>query len=82
MCAFNLRAAQQYHAREGHLHLPRKRLEHLETDGVEGRLNDADGGVVVKLGTWLDDVRERADELTEQRRADPAAAASAGRGGR
>ncbi|MFE1408921.1 helicase associated domain-containing protein [Streptomyces sp. NPDC058770] len=32
---------------------------------------DGVGEVVeVKLGTWLDNVRKRADKLTEQRRAD------------
>ncbi|MES9511760.1 helicase associated domain-containing protein [Streptomyces sp. NPDC000609] len=30
MWAVNLRAARQFHAREGHLRVPRKHVEHLE----------------------------------------------------
>ncbi|RPK54789.1 Helicase associated domain protein [Streptomyces sp. ADI95-17] len=74
MWALNLRAAQQYHAREGHLRVPRKRVEHLAgaagMAGPSGHQAGADGVVVVKLGTWLDNVRKRAGRLTEQRRAD------------
>ncbi|WP_406251950.1 Helicase associated domain protein, partial [Streptomyces atratus] len=69
--AANLAAARQFHAREGHLRVPRKHAEHLEAEAVPtGRQDGADGGVVVKLGTWLDNVRKRADKLAEQRRAD------------
>ncbi|MFG3532676.1 Helicase associated domain protein [Streptomyces sp. NPDC047917] len=69
--AANLAAARQFHAREGHLRVPRKHAEHLETaEAVPGRQNGADGVVVVKLGTWLDNVRKRAAKLPEQRRAD------------
>ncbi|MFE7268830.1 helicase associated domain-containing protein [Streptomyces sp. NPDC057592] len=69
--AANLEAAQQFHAREGHLRVPRKHVEHLEAeDALSGRQGGADGPVVVKLGTWLDNVRKRAAELPEQRRAD------------
>ncbi|MFF2902747.1 helicase associated domain-containing protein [Streptomyces sp. NPDC057966] len=75
MWALNLRAAQQFHAREGHLWVPRKHVEHLAgaaegTAGPGGHQAGADRGVVVKLGTWLDNVRKRAGRLTEQRRAD------------
>ena len=35
-----------------------------------GRQNGADGPVVVKLGTWLDNVLKRAAKLPDQRRAD------------
>ncbi|MEU0631419.1 DEAD/DEAH box helicase family protein [Streptomyces sp. NPDC005989] len=75
MWALNLRAAQQYHTREGHLRVPRKHVEHLEgaaegTETLGGRQAGAGEPVVVKLGTWLDNVRKRADKLTEQRRAD------------
>ncbi|MFC9759783.1 Helicase associated domain protein [Streptomyces sp. NPDC056921] len=75
MWALNLRAAQQFHAREGHLRVPRKHVEHLAgtaqgTAGPGGHQAGADEVVVVKLGTWLDNVRKRADRLTEQRRAD------------
>ncbi|MFG2221262.1 helicase associated domain-containing protein [Streptomyces sp. NPDC048685] len=69
--AANLAAARQFHAREGHLRVPRKHAEYLESaEAVSGRQNGADGTVVVKLGTWLDNVRKRAGKLPEQRRAD------------
>ncbi|MEV6080681.1 Helicase associated domain protein [Streptomyces sp. NPDC052069] len=69
--AVNLAAAQQFHGREGHLRAPRKHVEHVETDGaLAGRQNGADGVVTVRLGTWLDNIRKRADKLTEQRRAE------------
>ncbi|WP_326763661.1 helicase associated domain-containing protein [Streptomyces sp. NBC_01591] len=71
MWALNLAAARQYHAREGHLRVPRKHAEHLETEnGLGDRQAGTDGLVVVKLGTWLDNVRKRAAKLPEQRRAD------------
>jgi hypothetical protein len=71
MWALNLRAAQQYHAREGHLRVPRKHVEQVETEtGLAGRQTGADEPVVVKLGVWLDNTRKRAHKLTEQRRAD------------
>ncbi|MEU4506970.1 Helicase associated domain protein [Streptomyces sp. NPDC024089] len=75
MWAVNLAAARQFHAREGHLRVPRKHVEHLEgaaeeTTGPSGHQAGADGVVAVKLGTWLDNVRKRAEKLTEQRRAD------------
>ncbi|MER6504836.1 helicase associated domain-containing protein [Streptomyces sp. NPDC001455] len=69
--AANLAAARQFHAREAHLRVPRKHIKHLAAETVpSGRQNDADGLVEIKLGTWLDNVRKRADKLTEQRRAD------------
>ncbi|MFK4212742.1 Helicase associated domain protein [Streptomyces sp. NPDC030920] len=70
MWALNLRAVQQFHTREGHLRVPRKHVEHLEGGAAVGRQNGADGVVVVKLGTWLDNVRKRADRLSAERRAD------------
>ncbi|MFB6878224.1 hypothetical protein [Streptomyces sp. NPDC056323] len=33
MRALNLTAARQFHAREGHLQVPRKHVEHLEDGG-------------------------------------------------
>ncbi|MCT2543347.1 helicase associated domain-containing protein [Streptomyces atratus] len=71
----SLRAAQQFHGREGHLRVPRKHVEHLagaaeDTAGPSGHQAGADGVVVVKLGTSLDNVRKRAGRLTERRRAD------------
>ncbi|MCX4869975.1 helicase associated domain-containing protein [Streptomyces sp. NBC_00257] len=66
--ALNLAAARQFHTREGHLRVPRKRVEHLETEnGPTGRQDSADEPVVVKLGTRLDNVRKRAAKLPEQR---------------
>ncbi|MFB8039074.1 Helicase associated domain protein [Streptomyces sp. NPDC056004] len=75
MWALNLAAARQYHAREGHLRVPRKHVEHLEgaaerTTGPASRQAGAEEPVTVRLGTWLDNVRKRAHKLTEQRHAD------------
>ncbi|MEU2134341.1 helicase associated domain-containing protein [Streptomyces sp. NPDC018352] len=70
MRALNLRAAQQYHALEGHLRVPRKHVEHLEGGTAVGRQNGAEEPVPVRLGTWLDNVRKRARKLSDQRRAD------------
>ncbi|MFE5097811.1 helicase associated domain-containing protein [Streptomyces sp. NPDC056638] len=71
MWAHNLAAARQFHAREGHLRVPRKHVEQAGNEaGLVGRQNGADGVVVVKLGMWLDNVRKRARRLAEQRRAD------------
>ncbi|WP_424863750.1 helicase associated domain-containing protein [Streptomyces sp. MMS24-I29] len=55
--AANLEAARQFHTREGRLRVPREHVERLEA-------------VVVKLGTWLDNVRKRVAKLPEQWRAD------------
>ncbi|MFF3788131.1 helicase associated domain-containing protein [Streptomyces sp. NPDC001933] len=71
MWTLNLTAARQFHAREGHLIVPRKHAEHLETEeALSGRQGGTDGPVVVKLGTWLDNVRKRAAKLPKQRRTD------------
>ncbi|WP_411152981.1 Helicase associated domain protein [Streptomyces sp. A30] len=59
--AQNIAAARQFHAREGHLTPPRKHIERLDDDGAE---------VEVKLGSFLDNARRRADRLTPERRAD------------
>jgi hypothetical protein len=53
--AANVRAARQFHAREGNLHVPRKHVEEVD-------------GVPYKLGTFVDNARRRADKLSEQRR--------------
>ncbi|MEU0630739.1 helicase associated domain-containing protein [Streptomyces sp. NPDC005989] len=63
--------AQQYHAREGHLRVPRKHIEHLAGGAAVGRQNGAEEPLTVRLGTWLDNARKRASKLTKQRRADP-----------
>ncbi|WP_331750793.1 helicase associated domain-containing protein [Streptomyces sp. NBC_00046] len=69
--AANLAAARLFHAREGHLRVPRKHVEQLGGEAVTaGRQDGAGGGVVVKLGTWLDNVRKRAAKLPQHRRAD------------
>ncbi|WP_245791744.1 DEAD/DEAH box helicase [Actinacidiphila rubida] len=54
--AANLAAARQFHAREGHLQVPRKHIEDID-------------GVPNKLGMFLDNARRRADKLTPERRA-------------
>jgi hypothetical protein len=53
----NMAAARQFHAREGHLRVPR---HHRET--VDGEL--------LGLGSFLDNTRRRATKLPAQRRAD------------
>ncbi|MCT9004599.1 helicase associated domain-containing protein [Streptomyces rhizosphaerihabitans] len=53
----NLAAARQFHAREGHLTVPRKAVETV--DGIEH-----------KLGAWLDNTRRRAAKLSPQCRAE------------
>ncbi|MEE1807797.1 helicase associated domain-containing protein [Streptomyces sp. BE133] len=69
--AVNLTAARQFHAREGHLRVPRKHVEELDAEAVPtGRQDGADAVVVVKLGTWLGNARKRATKLPEQRRTD------------
>ncbi|MGW4601116.1 helicase associated domain-containing protein [Streptomyces sp. NPDC004457] len=57
--ALNLRAARQFHDREGHLRPARKHIERLDADGK---------AVDIRLGTFLDNTRRRADELTPERR--------------
>ncbi|MEV5149819.1 Helicase associated domain protein [Streptomyces sp. NPDC052727] len=59
--ALNLRAARQFHDREGHLRPARKHIERLDVDGE---------AVDIKLGTFLDNTRRRADKLTPERRAE------------
>ncbi|MBG7704935.1 helicase associated domain-containing protein, partial [Streptomyces sp. MC1] len=59
--ALNLRAARQYHDREGHLRPARKHIERVDVDGRP---------VDIRLGTWLDNTRRRADKLTPERRAE------------
>ncbi|MFQ6198838.1 Helicase associated domain protein [Streptomyces sp. NPDC000405] len=69
--ALNLRAAQQYHAREGHLKVPRKHVEHLEPEGgPAGTQGGAEEPVAIKLGMVLDNIRKRAGKLTAQRHTD------------
>ncbi|MBM9506778.1 helicase associated domain-containing protein [Actinacidiphila acididurans] len=53
--AANVRAARQFHAREGHLQPYRKAMEVV--DGVEH-----------KIGMFVDNTRRRADKLSPQRR--------------
>lgn len=58
--ATNLAAARQYHAREGHLRVPRKHIETL--DGVDGG-----EGQAVKLGVWISNQRSRRAKLPAER---------------
>ncbi|MEU6996641.1 Helicase associated domain protein [Streptomyces sp. NPDC046465] len=71
--ALNMRAARAFHAREGHLRVPRKHIEHLAASDTANGAQAATDGVPVRLGTWLDNVRKRADKLAAERRADLAA---------
>jgi hypothetical protein len=59
----HLAAARQFHAREGHLSVPRKHVEEMADEGGES-------GVGVRLGGWLDNTRRRADKLIPERRAE------------
>ncbi|WP_275477340.1 helicase associated domain-containing protein [Streptomyces roseifaciens] len=68
--ALNLRAARQFHTREGHLNVPRKHVEHLAEDAPAGRQGGAEELLEVKLGMILDNTRRRAHKLTKQRRAE------------
>ncbi|MFJ2314917.1 Helicase associated domain protein [Streptomyces sp. NPDC087846] len=63
--ALGLAAARAFLAREGHLRVPRKHIEHLVTEAGET--------VAVKLGTWIDNTVRRSNKLSEERRADLAA---------
>ncbi|MFD3481476.1 helicase associated domain-containing protein, partial [Streptomyces sp. NPDC058695] len=69
----NLVAARRFHAREGHLNVPRKHTELVWVDeagrGAMGAALEGDG-VPVALGMFLANTRRRADKLTKQRRAD------------
>ncbi|WP_331737248.1 Helicase associated domain protein [Streptomyces sp. NBC_00019] len=70
----NLAAARQFHAREGHLNVPRKHVEELPValagPAATGREITPEDTVLVDLGMWLANVRRRADKLTDQRRGD------------
>ncbi len=67
--AGHLAAARQFHAREGHLNVPRKHVEDV-------------GGVPVKLGGFLDNTRRRASKLTPERHAELDALGMRWEGGR
>ncbi|GAA2347704.1 helicase associated domain-containing protein [Streptomyces kunmingensis] len=70
--ALNLTAARQFHAREGHLNIPRKHVEAVPVElagpAVTGRDSTPEDTVLVDLGMWTANVRRRADKLTDQRR--------------
>ncbi|MFD5586724.1 Helicase associated domain protein [Streptomyces sp. NPDC127063] len=55
--AANLAAARQFHAREGHLRVPRKHIEVVE-------------GAEYRLGAFVDNCRRRAARLSPERRAE------------
>ncbi|MDQ1041589.1 hypothetical protein QFZ75_008091 [Streptomyces sp. V3I8] len=60
----NLAAARQFHAREGHLSVPRKHVGVIDVDGGGEGVQQA-----VKLGAWLDNTRRWVGKLGAQRRA-------------
>ncbi|MFE2823466.1 Helicase associated domain protein [Streptomyces sp. NPDC059271] len=60
--ASHLAAARQFHAREGHLQVPRKHVEEVALGGEER--------VELRLGGWLDNTRRRAGKLAAERRAE------------
>ncbi|MET9500043.1 helicase associated domain-containing protein [Streptomyces sp. NPDC006552] len=68
----NLAAARQFHAREGHLNVPRKHVEALPVDlagpAAAGREITVDGDVLVDLGMWTANTRRRAAGLNAERR--------------
>ncbi|MFI9781872.1 helicase associated domain-containing protein, partial [Streptomyces sp. NPDC051956] len=73
----NLAAARRFHAREGHLNVPRKHSELVPVEeagrgaaGVEVSSGAGIEGVSVALGMFLANTRRRADKLTGARRAD------------
>ncbi|MFF3540169.1 Helicase associated domain protein, partial [Streptomyces sp. NPDC002466] len=69
--ALGLAAARAFHAREGHLRVPRKHVEHLAAEPASSdRQGGAGEAVMVRLGTWIDNARRRGGKLTEERRAD------------
>ncbi|WP_330301522.1 MULTISPECIES: helicase associated domain-containing protein [unclassified Streptomyces] len=55
--ALNIAAARQFHAREGHLTVPRKHVEDVD-------------GTPVGLGSFISNTRRRAGKLSTERRAD------------
>ena len=66
--AVHLAAARQYHAREGHLRVPRKHTETVRAGG-DGKDSDGCQETPVKLGAWIDNTRRRAAKLSLERRA-------------
>ncbi|MFF4911313.1 helicase associated domain-containing protein [Streptomyces sp. NPDC001260] len=63
----NLAAARQYHAREGHLRVPRKHVEAIRA-GEDGEGGEGGQETVVKLSTWIDNTRRRATKVSPERR--------------
>ncbi|MFG2525820.1 helicase associated domain-containing protein [Streptomyces sp. NPDC048527] len=69
----NLAAARRFHAREGHLNVPRKHTELVPVEEAgRGARNTALEGdsVPVALGMFLASTRRRADKPTPRRRTD------------
>ena len=68
----NLAAARQFHAREGHLNVPRKHVEELPVTlagpAATGRETTPENTILVDLGMWITNTRRRANKLTTQRR--------------
>ncbi|WP_420716427.1 helicase associated domain-containing protein [Streptomyces sp. H27-H1] len=63
--AMHYAASAQHFAREGHLTVPRKHVETI-TVGGEGE-GQAQRGVELKLGMWVDNQRRRAATLAPER---------------
>ncbi|MET9498108.1 helicase associated domain-containing protein [Streptomyces sp. NPDC006552] len=69
----DLSAAHYFHAREGHLNVPRKHTEVVplaEAGRSAHRAERVGEGVPVALGMFLANTRRRADKLTVRRRDD------------
>jgi hypothetical protein len=65
----NMAAARRFHAREGHLNVPRKHTELVPLDEAgRGAIGAVSDGVPVALGMFLANTRRRADKLTPERR--------------
>ncbi|MFC8350031.1 helicase associated domain-containing protein [Streptomyces sp. NPDC057280] len=54
LCERNTAAARQFHAREGHLRVPRQHREDVD-------------GELVGLGSFISNARRRADKLSAER---------------
>ncbi|MFE5029973.1 helicase associated domain-containing protein [Streptomyces sp. NPDC056656] len=69
----NLAAARRFHAREGHLQVPRKHTETVPVEeagrGAHSAALEGDS-VPVALGMWIANTRRRANKLVAQLRAE------------